>query len=96
MLLDRLLEQARPYSLPCDDWFKGSFFTSNNWIYEFPLPDGFIVMIRTCALSVLNSVTYDNLTPKVPMERYSRESFLRSFTLMLWMISDAKQPSKLL
>lgn len=91
-LLERLLESANPYYLPCADWFKGPFLTSNSWVCEFPLPDGFIIMVRACPLSVLDSLTYESLTQKVSMERYSRESLLRSFVLMLWMISDVTQP----
>ncbi len=92
-LLQKMLEEARPFTLPGRDWIPDDFHCETQWIYEFPLADGFIILIRKAPVSALNRELL--MAANVPIERYSRESFLRSFTLMLWMISGAKNASPL-
>ena len=92
-LLQKMLEEARPFTLPDRDWIPDDFGCETQWIYEFPLADGFIILIRKAPVSAMNKELLQGA--KVPVERYSRESFLRSFTLMLWMISGAKDASPL-
>jgi hypothetical protein len=67
--------------LPVPDWEKEDMLDGTRWLYEFPVPDGFIVFARKNPLGVGPE---DALVGSgVSMERYARELQLTTFVMML-------------
>lgn len=87
-LLERMLEESKPLTLPNSDWMPDGVVDGTTWIYEFQQPEGSYILIRCCPVDVWGKDVYD--TADVSIERFARESRLTTLALLLWMISGSK------
>lgn len=80
-LANLIYNLADPLRLPVTDWADHKVLGGSAWVYEFPVPDGFYILVRInpLGLNPERALKASETTANV----YSKEKLLASYVLVL-------------